>query len=112
MAYYWKYFPVCLISETEQAVGSRPNQILLSCRPGKKKREKKYILSKCYVPSLVKTEDKKASVVSKGTVEIREQTCCFVSLAVANLLVYIHCLYYRRFLSKCLSELEVWRWGI
>lgn len=45
VAYYWKYFATCLISETEQAVGSRPNQIMLTCRPEKKEKQK-YILPK------------------------------------------------------------------
>lgn len=69
MAYYWKYFPVCLINETEQAVGSRPNQIMLTCRPEKKRRN---VFCLSAMPSLVKTEDKMASVVAKGTAEIRE----------------------------------------
>lgn len=39
VAYYWKYFPACLISETEQAGGSRPNQIMLTRRPEKEREE-------------------------------------------------------------------------
>lgn len=68
VAYYWKYFPACLISKTEQAVGSRPNQIMLTCR-AEKKRSNVFCLSA--MPSLVKSEDKMASGVAKGTTEIK-----------------------------------------
>jgi len=57
----------------------------------RKKRRNLFCVSA--VPSLAKTEDKMASVVAKGTAEIREQSCWFGGVAVASKPIYfIHSL--------------------